>query len=51
MNPAGLPFRAGRTVTLRLSPGLMELLLNPCRVSTCSEAVVSTHSVVVPSAL
>ena len=49
MNPAGLPFLAGRTVTLRFSPGLMEVLLIPRRVSTWREAVVSTQSVTVPS--
>ena len=30
MNPAGLPFLAGRAVILRLSPTLMEDLLTPC---------------------
>ncbi len=46
MNPAGFPFLAGRIVTLRISPGLMEVLLNPCRVRFVMEAVVSTQSVV-----
>ena len=50
MNPAGFPFLAGRAVILRLSPGLIEVLLSPCRVSVWMEAVVSIHSVVVPSA-
>ena len=50
MNPAGFPFLAGRAVILRLSPGLMEVLLTPARVSVWMEAVVRIHSVVVPSA-
>ena len=33
MNPVGLPFLAGRMVTLRISPGFMEVLLIPSRVS------------------
>ena len=49
MNPAGFPLRAGRTVIFRLSPGLRESLSTPARVSTAMDAVVSTHSVVVPS--
>ncbi len=32
MNPAGLPFFAGRIVTLRISPGFIEVLLIPSRV-------------------
>ena len=43
MNPAGLPFFAGRTVTLRISPGFIDDLLMPSRVSVCTEAVVSFH--------
>ncbi len=48
MNPAGFPFLAGRIVTLRISPGFMEVLLIPSRVSVVMEAVVSFHSVNVP---
>ena len=50
MNPFGLPLRAGRAVILRISPVLIEELLTPARVSTWRDAVVSVHSVVVPSA-
>ena len=49
MNPAGFPFLAGRIVTLRISPGFIEVLLIPCRVRFWMEAVVSTQSVTVPS--
>ena len=49
MNPAGFPFLAGRIVTLRISPGFMEVLLIPSRVSVVMEAVVSIQSVNVPS--
>src|SRR4030095_11820490 len=46
MNPDGLPFLAGRTVTFRSSPGFMDVLLTPCRVSTWVEAVVRIHVVI-----
>ena len=45
MNPAGLPFLAGRIVTLRSSPGFMASLVTPCRVSVWTEAVVRIQSV------
>src|SRR5262245_7780209 len=48
MNPVGLPFFAGRIVTLRGSPGLIEVLLIPSRVSVWTEAVVSFQSVTLP---
>ena len=49
MNPAGFPFLAGRMVTLRISPGFMEVLLIPSRVSVVTEAVVRIQSVTLPS--
>jgi hypothetical protein len=49
MNPAGFPFLAGRMVTLRSSPGFMEVLLIPSRVRICTEAVVRIQSVTLPS--
>ena len=49
MNPAGFPFLAGRILILRGSPGFIEVLLIPCRVRFCTEAVVRIQSVVVPS--
>ena len=49
MNPAGLPFLAGRIVTLRISPGFIEVLLIPCkRQRLVTEAVVNVQSVILP---
>jgi hypothetical protein len=50
MNPIGFPFLAGRTVILRISPGLMDELFDPLPGQHLVDAVVSTHSVTDPSA-